>query len=250
MTMLGVVVLFGLAIGSFLNVVIVRLPVGQSLWAPRSACPRCGEVIAWYDNVPLLSFALLRARCRRCRGPISWRYPAVEAVTGGLWGLAWTTFGPTPDFVVAGVFASALLVVAVIDLDHQIIPDAITLPGICAGLLANLATGRVPWSDAGLGAVLGGAIFLAIILASGGGMGGGDMKLGAMLGAFLGWRVMLLSLFLAVVAGGLVAAVLLASRARGRKDPIPFGPFLASAGLVGLFLGERFLGWYLDAFVG
>lgn len=248
--MLVVVALLGLAIGSFLNVVIVRLPAGQSLWSPRSACPRCGEVIAWYDNVPLLSFVLLRARCRRCHGPVSWRYPAVEAVTAGLWILAWTTFGPTLDFVVAAVFASALLVITVIDLDHQIIPDAITLPGICAGLLANLATGRVPWSDAGLGTALGGSIFLAIILLSGGGMGGGDMKLGAMLGAFLGWRVMLVSIFFAVVAGGLVAAVLLISGARGRKDPVPFGPFLAVAGLVGLFLGERFLGWYLEAFAG
>jgi len=244
------ILILGLVVGSFLNVVIARLPTGGSLWGPRSACPACGHTIAWYDNVPLISFALLRARCRSCGGRISWRYPLVEAGTAAVWLLAYATFGLSLDCLVGGALASALLAITVIDLDHQIIPDTITLPGICAGLLANLATGRVPLLDAVLGAGVGGGLFLVIILASRGGMGGGDMKLGAMLGAFLGWRVTLLTLLLAVVAGGLIAVALLASGRRGRKDPIPFGPFLATSGVACLFWGDRILRWYLAGFVG
>jgi leader peptidase (prepilin peptidase)/N-methyltransferase len=140
--------------------------------------------------------------------------------------------------------------ITVIDLERQLIPDVISLPGIVAGFLANLATGRVPWVDSLLGILVGGGIFFVIILASGGGMGGGDMKLGAMLGAFLGWKVVLLSVFAAVVVGGALAAVLIASGVRGRKDPIPFGPFLAAGGAAGLFWGERMVQWYLSAFAG
>jgi leader peptidase (prepilin peptidase)/N-methyltransferase len=248
--MLPLAVLFGLVIGSFLNVVVARLPEHRSLWAPRSACPGCGAVLPWYDNIPLLSFALLRGRCRACAMRIAWRYPIVEAVTGALFGAAFLRFGATADTVVAMALLAALVAITAIDLQHQIIPDAITLPGIVAGLLANVATRRVSIVDALLGVLLGGGVFLVIILVSGGGMGGGDMKLGAMLGAFLGWKVALIALFVAVVAGGALAIVLLACRMRGRKDPVPFGPFLALGGAIGLFAGEGLLTWYLGAFAG
>jgi leader peptidase (prepilin peptidase)/N-methyltransferase len=246
--MTGLAALLGLVIGSFLNVVVARLPERRSLWAPRSACPGCGAPLAWRDNIPLLSFALLRGRCRACAMPIAWRYPVVEAATGALFGAAGARFGPTPDLVIAMLLLGALVAVTAIDLQHQIIPDAITLPGIATGLLASLATSRVSVLDALIGSAVGGGLFLVIIVVSGGGMGGGDMKLGAMLGAFLGWKVTLLALFFAVLLGGSFAIVLLLSGLRGRKDPVPFGPFLASGGTVGVFAGEELVAWYLSVF--
>jgi leader peptidase (prepilin peptidase)/N-methyltransferase len=236
---------FGLVIGSFLNVVIARLPAGRSLWHPRSACPDCGAGIAWHDNVPVLSFVALRGRCRACGTRIAWRYPLVEVATAGLFGLTAAVLGPIPFLVPALALVAALVAITGIDLHHQIIPDVITLPGIAAGVLANLATGHAGWASSLLGILVGGGLFLVIILASGGGMGGGDMKLGAMLGAFLGWQIVLLTIFLAVLGGGLVALLLLATRTRGRKDPVPFGPFLAAGGVVGLLWGERVVTWYL-----
>jgi len=241
---LTVVVVFGLVLGSFLNVVIARLPERRSLWAPRSACPGCGAPIAWYDNVPLLSFALLRGRCRTCAASIPWRYPLVEAVTGALFGAAWLEFGPTAEFVVAAVLLAALVAITAIDLRHQIIPDAITLPGILAGITANVATRHLNWAEVALGIALGGGVFFAIIVASRGGMGAGDMKLGAMLGAFLGWKIALFALMVAVVVGGVSAVALMALGVRNRKDAIPFGPFLALGGAAALFWGEGVVQWY------
>ena len=240
---------FGLVIGSFLNVVIARVPARRSLWKPGSACPGCGMAIAWHDNIPILSFVALRGRCRTCSTPIPWRYPIVEAVTAVLFAAAALRFGPTLDTVVAAALLAGLVALTAIDLEHQILPDIITLPGILVGVLANLATGRVSWRESLFGIVVGGGLFFVIILASGGGMGGGDMKLGAMLGAFLGWQVVLLSVFIAIVLGGILAATLMALGVRGRKDPIPFGPFLAAGGAAGLFWGERVVRWYLSGFV-
>jgi leader peptidase (prepilin peptidase) / N-methyltransferase len=247
--MLAAFVVAGLLIGSFLNVVIARVPEHRSLWRPGSACPGCGSAIAWYDNIPILSFLALRARCRSCRTPIPWRYPIVEAVTSTLFAAAGVAFGPTLDGVVAAALMAVLVALTAIDLERQIIPDVISLPGILAGVLANLATGRVSWRESLVGIAVGGGVFLVIILASGGGMGAGDMKLGAMLGAFLGWKVVLLSIFVAVLIGGALAVVLMGTGLRGRKDPIPFGPFLAVGGAAGLFWGERVVRWYLSGFV-
>lgn len=254
-TVLVAVTLFGLVIGSFVNVVVVRLPAGRSLWRPGSSCPGCGVAIAWRDNVPVVSFAVLRGRCRACGTRISWRYPVVEVATAALWVAAYLGFGPTTDFAVAVVFLTSLVAITAIDLAHQIIPDRITLPGVLAGIGANLATGRVPWVDSLLGIALGGGFFFAIIVVSAKvmrreGMGGGDMKLAAMFGAFLGWKVMLVALFAAIVLGGALAAVLLVSRRVGRKDPVPFGPFLAVGGAVALFWGERIVEWYVAGFAG
>jgi leader peptidase (prepilin peptidase)/N-methyltransferase len=243
------VVTFGLVIGSFVNVVIARLPQRRSLWAPRSSCPACGQSIAWYDNIPLLSFALLRGRCRACAAPISWRYPFVEAATAALFAMAWLVFGgDVRDFVVAAIFLAALVAVTVIDLRHQIIPDAITLPGVGAGVLASLATDRVSWADSVVGILLALGLFVAVIVLSRGGMGGGDLKLGAMLGAFLGWKPLLVALFVAVMLGGMCAVALLASGKLARKDAIPFGPFLALGGVIALFWGDAIVGWYLGGF--
>jgi leader peptidase (prepilin peptidase)/N-methyltransferase len=247
--MISAFVVAGLMIGSFLNVVIARVPERRSLWSPGSACPGCGAAIAWHDNIPILSFIALRGRCRACGARIARRYPLIEALTAILFGAAGLTFGPTLEGVVAAALLAGLVALAAIDIERQILPDAITIPGILAGFLATLATGRIPWLDSLLGIVVGGGLFLVIIVASGGGMGAGDMKLGAMLGAFLGWKVVLLSIFAAVVAGGVLAVALMAFGIRGRKDPIPFGPFLAAGGAAGLFWGERVVRWYLSGFV-
>jgi len=207
-------------------------------------------VIAWHDNVPVLSFLALRARCRACAAPIAWRYPIIEVVTAVLFLGAYLRFGLGPEFVWGIILLGSLIAITGIDLDHQIIPDRITLPGIVAGVIASLAIPGRSLVDALIGIGLGGGIFFAIILLSGGGMGGGDMKLGAMLGAFLGWRLTLIALFVAVVVGGLAAVAMLAAGRKGRKDPIPFGPFLALGGVVALFWGHGLLAWYMSAFAG
>lgn len=243
------VVIFGLVIGSFLNVVIARLPERRSLWAPGSACPGCGNPIAWYDNVPLVSFVALCGRCRTCAAPISWRYPLVEALTAVLFALAWLFFQPSLlEFAVAAALLAALVAITAIDLRYQIIPDAITLPGVLAGLVASLASHRVSWLESAGGILLGGGLFVAVIVLSRGGMGGGDLKLGAMLGAFLGWQAVLVALFVAVVLGGASAVALLASGRLARKDAIPFGPFLAVGGALALFWGDAIVAWYLGGF--
>jgi leader peptidase (prepilin peptidase)/N-methyltransferase len=241
------VVLTGLVIGSFLNVVVARVPEGRSVWRPRSACPACGAMIAWHDNIPVLSYLALRGRCRACQAAISWRYPLIEATTAAMFFVAYARFGPGIELIAAAILFAALIAITAIDLEHQLIPDVITLPGIVTGVLASVTTGRTSLVDSLLGIVVGGGLFFVIILTTGG-MGGGDMKLGAMLGAFLGWKVTLVALFLAVSTGGVFAMVILLLGRKGRKDPIPFGPFLAAGGAAALLWGERLVRWYLDVF--
>jgi leader peptidase (prepilin peptidase)/N-methyltransferase len=241
-------ILIGAVIGSFLNVVIVRLPRNESVVTPRSRCPACGTELRWFDNIPVLSFIALHARCRHCDVGISWRYPIVEAGTAALFALAaWRSTSLT-DLAIAWLFLGALVAVAGVDLEHQIIPDRITVPGIAVGFVSSFLGTHVSWLDSLLGIIAGGGILFAVIMLSGGGMGGGDMKLGAMMGAFLGYKLALLALFVAVIVGGAVALVLLSTGIRKRKDPIPFGPFLATAAVFAMLWGEALLGWYLTAF--
>jgi leader peptidase (prepilin peptidase) / N-methyltransferase len=238
----------GAVIGSFLNVVIARLPKGENLVCPGSRCPACRAPIRWFHNIPLLSFAWLGGRCQQCRRPISWQYPLVEGVTAGLFALAAWRIGPGPGLLAAWVFLAALVAITGIDLEHQLIPDRITLPGIVVGFVTSLVNPSVSWLDSLLGIAFGGGVLFVIIVASRGGMGGGDMKLGAMIGAFLGWQLIALTLLLAVLLGGLIAATLLITGLKKRKDPIPFGPFLASSALVSLFWGDLVLRWYWRGF--
>ncbi len=246
--------LSGLCVGSFLNVVIARLPAGRSIVHPGSSCPRCGNPIAWYDNLPVLSFLLLRGRCRSCRDPISWRYPMVEIVCAVLFAMAYVRFGPSLELASALVLLSMLVAITGIDLDYQIIPDLLSLPGVAFGFLVSLAPGMIGWRASALGVLVAAGVFLVIIVASAlalgqAGMGGGDGKLGAMLGAFLGWELALLSILISVLVGGLLAGALLATGRKGRKDPIPFGPFLALGGAVSLFWGDATLAWYFAQFL-
>ena len=238
----------GLIVGSFSNVLIHRLPLGQSVVSPRSRCPRCGRPIAAVENVPVLSWLALRGRCRGCRAPISVRYPLVEAATGaGYFALAWW-LGPQPRTAVLMALLTALLVLALIDLDHHLLPDVITLPGTLAGLLASLLPGHPSPLESALSAAAGylgfGAVALAYRKARGvEGLGRGDWKMAAMLGAFLGWQGLLLTVFLAALSGTLVGMALMA-RGRTSQHELPLGTFLAAAGIVTLFVGPPILAWY------
>ena len=239
----------GLIVGSFANVCIHRLPLHQSVVAPRSRCPQCGAAISSWDNVPLLSYALLGGRCRRCRAPISIRYPLVEAANGILYvGLA-LQYGPTLRTVALMAFVTALLVLSLIDLDHRILPNVITLPGIGVGLTASLLPGPPTPLSAAVGAAGGYIAFWAVAEAyrrtrGVEGLGQGDWKMTAMIGAYLGWDQMLLAVFIASVAGTLVGLGLIAFRRANGKYALPLGTFLGLAGIVVAFVGEPVTAWY------
>ncbi|MGH7313112.1 MAG: prepilin peptidase [Candidatus Rokuibacteriota bacterium] len=246
--MIVAALVLGAVVGSFLNVVILRLPKGQSLVRPASHCGSCGKPIRWFDNIPVLSFLWLRARCRQCGARISWRYPVVEATTALLFALAAGHLGWGLELIGAWLLLAVLVVIAAIDLEHQVIPDSISLPVIAAGLALSFVTPSRSWIDSLLGIAVGGGIPFAIIVLSRGGMGGGDMRLGALIGAFLGWQLAVLSLFMAVLLGGVAATALLIAGRKGRKDRIPFGPFLAWSGAMSLFWGDALLRWYWSGF--
>ncbi len=238
----------GLLVGSFLNVVICRLPAGESIVSPPSRCPGCGHRVRPFDNIPVISWALLRGRCRDCRGPISPRYPFVELLTGATFGVIGARFGFTPGSMFLLVFAAAMVAVVFIDLDHQIIPDVITWPGLGLGLIASFFGPPHP-VGALVGALIGGGTLFAIGFAYEKvrgieGMGGGDVKLGLMFGAFTGWQGALFTLMSASFAGALVGAVLLARKKADGRTALPFGTFLAPAAVLSLFVAPRFFQWY------
>ena len=246
---LGVFV-FGTLIGSFLTVCIYRMPREQSIVTPRSACPKCGRHIGWYDNVPLLSFILLGGRCRNCQASIPFRYPVVELVNGvGYVAILWR-FGWGWPALVYGVFFSALLVISWIDWDFLTISDAITLPGIILGVLCSSWILPVGFFDSLIGVIVGGGVLLAMawispFLFGKEGLGGGDIKLLAMVGAFLGWQLALVTLMIASILGALVGVGLMAMSALKRGQYMPFGPFLALGAGISLLFGPEILGWYL-----
>ncbi|MDP8224685.1 MAG: prepilin peptidase [Candidatus Lernaella stagnicola] len=244
--------LFGAAIGSFLNVVIWRLPQGESIVFPGSHCPQCGNAISWYDNIPLLSWVFLGAKCRHCRGQISLRYPMVELVSAIFLAGYLNRFGIAAG-VVWYLFTAALIVVTMIDLDHKIIPDEISLPGIPIGLLINMFVLSDNWKDGlidgGLGALLGGGLLLAIALGyyaltKTEGMGLGDPKLLGMIGAFVGWKGVIFTILVSSLVGTLIGALFIALTGKSRKFQIPFGPFLALGAVTWVWLGPAAVRWY------
>lgn len=245
---------FGLAVGSFLDVCIYRLPLKISIAKGRSFCPHCQSKITWYDNIPLMSFILLGARCRHCHQPISWIYPLVETLTAVLFVLSFWKFGLSWQFLSSLILLSALIVITFIDLRHQIIPDLISIPGILLGLIFSFLIPGFHWLNSLIGVLLGGIFFY--LMAWGGqllfkkeSLGGGDIKLAAMLGAFLGWQKLILVFFLSSFLGALVGIILIfAVKDFRSKRIIPFGPFLALASLVALFLGDNLLNFYLSHF--
>lgn len=267
---IAVVLMFGLVIGSFLNVCIVRLPLGASIVSPPSHCPRCSEPIRYSDNIPLLSYVLLRGRCRHCGLPISLRYPLVEVMNALFY--LWTVlaFGLTGEALLLMAFCSALIVITFIDLDHQIIPDVITVPGILIGVLIapfflSPLDGPLPFGltrfvplawphlvnvlNAVIGMLCGAFPLFAIgwlweKLRNIEAMGGGDIKLMGMVGSFLGWKGALLTIMLGAIAGSIIGVALIAIKRRESDQVIPFGPFLAFGSVVTAFYGQDIMDWY------
>jgi leader peptidase (prepilin peptidase)/N-methyltransferase len=242
---------FGACIGSFLNVCIHRIPAGRSIVRPGSHCPRCRQAVAGYDNIPLFSYLLLGGRCRHCRTPISLRYPLVELL-GGLAAVAClSAFGPTLHALAAFSFVAVLMAVTFIDIDHRIIPDAISLPGIPLFFLASLTVPTMTWRASILGILAGGGSLLAVAwlyraVTGRDGMGGGDIKLLAMIGAMVGWQGIVFTLFAASTLGTLVGLVAMIRSGKGMTLAIPFGPFLALGAVIDLFFGDKLIYWYLN----
>ena len=237
---------FGAVVGSFLNVCIGRIPVGRSIVTPRSSCPACGHAIRFYDNIPLISYVLLRGKCRNCRTGISLRYPVVEGLAGALALFLFWKYGFTLKFLAAFFFVAILIVIAFIDMDHQMIPDCITLPGIPLALLAAVSVMDVPFLEALAGLIAGGGFLYLIALSYAflrkrEGMGGGDIKLLALIGAFLGWKSLIFVLLLSSLSGAMVGITLIALRKQGMKDALPFGSFLTLAAVAWLFWGDLFM---------
>jgi len=240
--------LFGLLIGSFLNVCIYRLPRDLSIVWPASRCTACGRELSWYENVPVFSYLALRARCRSCGERISPMYPVIEIVTALIFAGALAWYGLTPLFAVRLVFACAMLVLFVIDLQHQILPNEITLPGIAVGLVASVFL-EPGLRDALIGAVAGAGILWLIAwtyerLRHQEGLGFGDVKMLAMIGAFLGWPSMLLTLVIASFLGSVVGVSLIASGRGELGSKLPFGTFLAAAAIVSALAGSDIIAWY------
>ncbi len=245
--------LFGAVIGSFLNVCIYRLPDHESIVFPASHCRACSRVLSWYENVPLLSYLLQRGKCRTCGAHFSSRYFWVELLTAFLSIALVSRFGLTLTTVGYFLFVASLVTVTFIDLDHQIIPDVISLPGVLVGLLFSLVSSHISFWDSLAGAAIGAGVLLAVALGYTAitgreGMGGGDVKLLAMIGAFLGWRSVPFTLFAASCIGSIIGVIVMARRNANSQLALPFGPFLAFGAISYLFFGERLINWYLGMF--
>jgi len=242
--------IIGAVVGSFLNVVILRLPTeNESIVFPASRCPKCLQPLKWYDNIPIISFILLRKRCRHCAAPISWQYPLVE-LTMALLSLALVfKFGFTVALPVYFVFTAALVVVLVIDFYHKIIPDSISLPGIVLGFACSFINPVITWQQSGLGLLIGGGVLYAVaagyyLFTKREGMGGGDIKLLAMIGAFLGWQSLPFVVFGSSILGAVIGIGAMLKQKKGGKTMIPYGPFLSTAALLYMFYREL-IGYYL-----
>ena len=234
-------IVLGAVVGSFLNVVIVRLPAEhESIVFPAFRCPKCLQPIKWYDNIPIVSFILLRSKCRSCGTPISWQYPLVE-LTMALLSLALLfKFGLTYALPIYFAFTAALIVVIVIDYHHKIIPDSISLPGIVIGFACSFINPVITWQHSGIGLLIGGGVLYAVaagyyLFTRREGMGGGDIKLLAMIGAFLGWQSLPFVVFGSSVLGAVVGIGAMLKQKKGGKTMIPYGPFLSIAALLYMF---------------
>lgn len=239
----------GAVIGSFLNVCIYRLPLGKSIVWPASACESCGRELSWFENLPVVSWAALGAKCRTCKAPLSIRHPIIEALTALMFGAAAWYYGPTILLVSRLVFGCALIVLFAIDLEHHLLPNAITLPGIVVGLAFSVVT-EPGWLASLIGAVVGGGSLWLIAeayyrLRHEEGLGMGDVKMLAMIGAFVGWQLTIVTLMMASVAGSVVGVILIASRKGNMKYALPFGTFLAMGAALAATVGPGLLGWYL-----
>lgn len=245
--------LLGLCLGSFVNVCIHRIPLKQSLVRPASSCPHCGKRIRFYDNIPLVSYLMLMGKCRDCRQAISWRYPMVELLTGLISVSLFITYGISYQYAIFFLFAATLVAISVIDLDHRIIPDVLSLPGVAAGWAVSLFPWSVYWLDSLIGTLAGGGSLYVVAVVyervtGREGMGGGDIKLLAMIGAWMGWQALPLIVLVASLTGAVIGLVFILCAGEGYRFRIPFGPFLSLGALVYLFFGRDLIGWYLGLF--
>ena len=236
--------IFGLSIGSFANVCIYRLPKKESVVSPVSYCTACLVPIRPLDNIPIISYLVLRGRCRDCNNNISVIYPVIEIITALLLLAGFFKFGLTFDFLVYFVLAPTLVIITVVDIKHQIIPDIITLPGLALGLAAGSYS--IGYANSFMGFLLGCGLFYLLAVLSNGGMGGGDIKYIAAAGAFVGWQKVLLIIFIGAVLGTFVGLFQIGFQKKTRKDIIPFGPFLSVATLITLFYGNLLIKLYID----
>ncbi|HIJ87240.1 MAG TPA: prepilin peptidase [Desulfuromonadales bacterium] len=242
--------IFGMVVGSFLNVCICRIPKDESIVSPPSHCPRCSSKICWYDNIPVASYLLLRGKCRGCGARISPQYPLVELLNGTLTLLLFLRFGPTLAFAALFLFCSALVVITFIDIEHQIIPDEISLSGIVIGFVLSFFLKGHSWLNSLFGILLGGGTLLLVAytyqrLTGKDGMGGGDIKLLAMMGAFLGWKAVPFIIFASSLVGSLIGISLMLFQKKDGKLAIPFGPYLAFGAVLYIFYGKPLIRWYL-----
>jgi len=245
----AIAALFGAVIGSFLNVCIYRLPLGRSVVSPGSACGACGHSLSWFENIPVLSYALLGGRCRACRARISIRYVVVELITASMFAAAWWFYGPSLLLASRLVLGCILIVLFAIDLEHHLLPNIITLPGIAAGLAFSVVTDP-GWLDALIGIVVGGGLLWAVAeiyyrVRGEEGLGMGDVKMLAMIGAFVGWKLTLVTLMMASFSGSILGVFLIATRRGGMKYALPFGTFLAMGAALAATVGPGILQWYL-----
>jgi len=242
------IAVFGLCIGSFLNVCAYRLPLGESVVHPRSRCTSCGRMLSWFDNLPVVIWVALRGRCRTCGEPVSWMYPAVEIVTALVFAVTYLTYGLTLLSLVRVIFGCALIVLFVTDLQHKILPNVITLPGIVIGFVCSIFL-PPGWVSSLIGILVGGGVLFAIAevyyrVRGQEGLGMGDVKLLGMIGAFLGWKLVLLTLVFASFTGSLAGGMLIASGRGGMKYALPFGTFLAVGALFAATWGDPIADWY------
>ena len=242
--------ILGLIVGSFSNVCVYRIPRNESIVYPASHCPKCHTTIKPIDNIPLLSYILLKGRCRNCKSKISIRYPVVEFLTGFIYLQIYLVYGLSIQTLIYVILASSLIIISFIDLKEQIVPDVISLPGIVIGFIISFFVPYISFINSALGVVVGGGIILIIGMAGSiifkkEAMGGGDVKLAAMIGAFLGWRYIIISLFLGFFLGAIVGIVLILSKIKSREDVVAFGPFIVLGSLITLLCGEKILSWYL-----
>jgi len=243
---MALIFLFGLLIGSFLNVCIHRIPRQESIVFPPSACPACGRRLGWAELVPVFSFLAQKGRCRHCKSGISRRYPLVELLTGAVFALAFEQYGLSMEFLTLTTLASLMTVVAFIDKDYRIIPNRLIMFGLITGIMYSAFRQGFGILPAVLGLAAGfGLLFLVAVL-SRGQMGMGDVKLAAVMGAYLGWQGVLLALFLAFMAGAFYGIFLMAFCGRSRKTAIPFGPFLAVASVAAFIWAENIISHYLE----
>ncbi len=242
--------ILGLIVGSFNNVCIYRIPRNESIIYPASHCPKCRSSIKPIDNIPLLSYILLKGKCRNCGSKIPIQYPVVEFLTGIIYIFIFLIYGLTLQWLIYIILSSTLIIIAFIDLNEQIVPDIISLPGIVIGLILSFFVPYISFINSVLGVVVGGGIIFIIGLAGSvifkkEAMGGGDVKLAAMIGAFLGWKYTIISLFLGFFLGALVGIFLILSKIKSREDMVPFGPFIALGSFITLLWGEKILSWYV-----